>query len=128
MHLQRSSQDVRQDSHFQHPPPQIQQHRQPQPPPSVEVNEMEPTIQQGVIQCPAQGRTQITTIGVRPKEAVQSIKVQQTSAALPDQNHNRGNRMSDPRGNGRDRLPGREENPSYSDFVMNSIHGSRPFS
>ena len=53
-YLQRSSQDVRWAPSFQHPPPQlsqIQQHRLPQPPP-IEVNEMGPTIQQGVIQHP----------------------------------------------------------------------------
>ena len=54
--LQRSVQDVHMDPRFQHPPlqySQIQQHRQPQPPPA-EVNEMGPTNQQGVIQCPVQ--------------------------------------------------------------------------
>ena len=88
---------------------------------------MGPTIQQGVIQCPVQQRTQFTTIGARPKEAVQSTKVQQTSSTLPGQNHSRGNLTSDPRDNGRDRLPEREENSNYSDYVMNSIDGSRPF-
>ena len=54
---QRSSQDVRADPHFRHPPPHYSQlplHRQIQTPP-VEVNELGPTIQQGVIQRPVGG-------------------------------------------------------------------------
>ena len=49
---QQDSQDVRTDPHFRHPPPhysQIPLHRQIPP---VEVNELGPTIQQGVIQRP----------------------------------------------------------------------------
>ena len=36
--------------------------------PLIEVNEMGPTIQQGVIQCPVQRGTQLTGKGARPKE------------------------------------------------------------
>ena len=48
--MQQNSQDVRTDPRFRHPPPhysQIPLHRQIPP---VEVNELGPTIQQGVIQ------------------------------------------------------------------------------
>ena len=58
--IQRSSQDVRMDHRFRHPPPQYSQvplHRQTQAP-LVEVNELGPTIQQGVIQRPV-GRTEL---------------------------------------------------------------------
>ena len=50
--MQQNSQDVRTDPRFRHPPPhysQIPLHRQVPP---VEVNELGPTIQQGVIQQP----------------------------------------------------------------------------
>ena len=50
--MQQNSQDVRTDPHFRHPPPhysQIPLHRQVPP---VEVNELGPTIQQGIIQHP----------------------------------------------------------------------------
>ena len=56
-HTQKSSQDVKMDPRFQPPSPhysQIQQHQQIQVP-LVEVNELGPTIQQGMIQCPMGG-------------------------------------------------------------------------
>ena len=80
--LQRSSQDVRRDPWFQQPPPQysqIQQHRQQQPSIPIEVNEMGPTIQQGVIQRPMQQGSQSVTTGARPNGTVHSMKVQKQS-------------------------------------------------
>ena len=58
---QRSCQDVRMDPRYQNPPQyaEINYHR-PSPQMPVEVNEMGPTIQQGVIQCPVQRHTQAT--------------------------------------------------------------------
>ena len=52
--LQRNSQDIHRDPCFQQTPPQYshQQRQMQMQPPPVEVNEMGPTIQQGVIQCP----------------------------------------------------------------------------
>ena len=52
---QRSCQDVRMDPHYQKPPhyADIHQHRPVQQTP-IEINEIGPTIQQGMIQCPVQ--------------------------------------------------------------------------
>ena len=82
---------------------------------------MGPTIQQDVLQHPVWRKTQSIATGVRPKEVVQS-----TRSILPD--HNGGNLTSDPKEDGRDKLPEHEENPSYYDYVMNSIQGCKPFS
>ena len=56
---QRSCQDVRMDPCYQKPPQyaDINYHRPP-PQTPVEVNEIGPTIQQGIIQCPVQRHTQ----------------------------------------------------------------------
>ena len=56
---QRSCQDVRMDPRYQKPQcyADIHQH-QPVPQTPIEVNEIGPTIQQGVIQCPVQRDTQ----------------------------------------------------------------------
>ena len=56
---QRSCQDVRMDPGYQKPPQyaEINYHR-PSPQTPIEVNEIGPTIQQGVIQCPIQRHTQ----------------------------------------------------------------------
>ena len=88
---------------------------------------MGPTIQQGVIQHLVQGGMQLTNTYARPKETVHSMKVQQTRSTLLCQYHSRGNLTSDPRESGRDRLPEQEENPSYNNYVINTIHESRPF-
>ena len=109
--LQRSSQDVHRHPHFQQPPPQysqIQQHRWSQPPPPIEVNEMGPTIQQGVIQCPVWQGPQQRTAGAQLRDTANTIPAQssmmpQTRAQPLSQGHNNGNVTSDPEGNGRDR-------------------------
>ena len=56
---QRSCQDVRMDPHYQKLPhyADIHQHR-PVPQTQIEINEIGPTIQQGMIQCPVQRDTQ----------------------------------------------------------------------
>ena len=58
---QRSCMDVRMDPHYQRPPQyaEINQHR-PSLQTPVEVNEIGPTIQQGMIQRPVQRHTQAT--------------------------------------------------------------------
>ena len=58
---QRSFQDVCMDPHYQKPPQyaEINYHR-PSPQMPIEVNEIGPTIQQGVIQRPVQRHTQAT--------------------------------------------------------------------
>ena len=119
------------DPHFQQPPPQysqLQQHRQPQPPP-VEVNEMEPTIPQGVIQYLVWQGPQSRTTRAQARDAVNTNTVQssmmpQTRAPPSSQGHSNGNVTSDPEGNGRDRLP--ECDPA--DYVMNCIYENRPLS
>ena len=58
---QRSCQDIHMDPPYQNPPQyaEINYHR-PSPQMPVEVNEIGPTIQQGMIQCPVQRHTQAT--------------------------------------------------------------------
>ena len=58
---QRSCQDVHMDPHYQKPPQyaEIHNHR-PSLQTPIEINEIGPTIQQGVIQCPVQKRMQST--------------------------------------------------------------------
>ena len=56
---QRSCQDVRMDPHYQKPPQYAEiSYHQPSPQTPVEVNEIGPSIQQGVIQLPVQRHTQ----------------------------------------------------------------------
>ena len=58
---QRSCQDVRMDPRYQKPPQYAEIHyHQPSPQTLIEVNEIVPTIQQGVIQRPVQRHTQAT--------------------------------------------------------------------
>ena len=64
---QRSCQDVRMDPHYQKPPQYAEiNYHQPPPQTSVEVNEIGPTIQQGVIQRPVQRHTQVAEGPRRP--------------------------------------------------------------
>ena len=51
------------DPHYRKPPhySQIHHHR-PVPQPPIEINEIGPTIQQGMIQCPVQRDTQATGV------------------------------------------------------------------
>ena len=123
--MQRSSQDVRRDPHFQHPSPhysQIQQHRKVQQTTLVEVNEMGLTIQQGVIQRPVQRRTQPTGTGTRPKETGCPSNI------THGQYNNNGSVRLDTEENRRDRLPECEEDPSQGDYVLNYVHERIPFS
>ena len=74
---QRSCQDVRMDPHYQKPPQYagINYHR-PSPQMPVEVNEIDPTIQQGVIQRPVQRHTQAA--GEQRRGPTVPVKAQQT--------------------------------------------------
>ena len=108
-------------SHFQPAPPQYsqlpQQMQRRLQPPSVEVNEMGSTIQQGVIQHLVHQETQSwTTVNMNP---VQPPMMSQTRATST-QGHRYGNAASDPEGNGRDILPEHDS----TDYVMNCIHKS----
>ena len=73
---QMSCQDVRMDLRYQKPPQyaEINYHRSP-PQTPVEVNEIGPTIQQGVIQQPVQGHT-LAAGG--PRRSTVPVNVQQT--------------------------------------------------
>ena len=123
---QRSCQDVHMDPHYQKPPhySQIQHHR-PVPQPLIEVNEIGPTIQQGVIQCPVQRGTQSTD--TRPRNAAPPINTRQTAARVPISNITDGSAISDPEEHGRDRPPEQEKDPNHNGYVLNCVHENRPF-
>ena len=68
---QRSCQDVHMDPHYKKPPHYTEiHHHRPVPQMPVEVNEIGPTIQQGVIQRPVQRHTQAAS--GRPMRRVNS--------------------------------------------------------
>ena len=114
---QRSCQDVRMDPHYQKPPQyaEINYHRPP-PQTPVEVNEIGPTIQQGVIQRPVQRHTQ-TAEG--PRRPTVPVNVQQTKSAPNLQTNESGGVYE------RDRK--QERDPEENGYVINCIHESRPF-
>ena len=76
---QRSCQDIRMDPGYQKPPQyaEINYHR-PSPQTPIEVNEIVPTIQQGVIQRPLQRHTQAA--GERPRVSTVPVREQQTTS------------------------------------------------
>ena len=115
---QRSCQDVRMDPRYQKPPQyaEINYHRPP-PQTPVEVNEIGPTIQQGVIQCPVQRHS--LTAGERPREATVPVNAQQTTSVPSFHiNENGGACEKDKK---------RESDPEENGYVINCIHESRPF-
>ena len=115
---QRSCQDVRMDPRYQKPPQyaEIYYHRPP-PQTPVEVNEIGPTIQQGVIQRPVQRHVQ--TAGEQPRRPTVPVNVQQTTSVPSFQiNENGGARKKDRK---------RESDPEENGYVINCIHESRPF-
>ena len=72
---QRSCQDVRMDPRYQKPPHYAEiHHHRPVPQMPVEINEVGPTIQQGVIQRPVQRDTQAT----RSRRSTPPVNAQQT--------------------------------------------------
>ena len=116
---QRSCQDVHMDSHYQKPPQyaEINYHR-PSPQTPIEVNEIGPTIQQGVIQRPVQRHTQAT--GGRPRGLTLPVNAQQIMSVPNLQiTENRGAREGD-------RIPKQEGDPDQNGYVLNCIHKSRP--
>ena len=114
---QRSCQDVRMDPRYQKPPQyaEINYHRPP-PQTPVEVTEIGPTIQQGVIQHPIQRHTQAAGGQRRPTVPV---NVQQMTSA-PNLQTNESGGIYD-----RDRK--QERDPEENGYVINCIHESRPF-
>ena len=106
---QRSCQDVRMDPRYQEPPQyaEINYHR-PSPQSPVEVNEIGPTIQQGVIQQPVQRHTQPPE---GPRRLTAPVNAQQMTS-VPGLQINERKQESDPEENG---------------YVINRIHENRPF-
>ena len=106
---QRSCQDVRMDPRYQEPPQYAEiNHHRPSPQSPVEVNEIGPTIQQGVIQRPVQRHTQPTE---RPRRLTVPVNAQQMTSVHSLQINDR-KQESDPEENG---------------YVINCIHENRPF-
>ena len=116
---QRICQDICMDPCYQKPPQyaEIQQHR-PVPQTPIEVNEIGPTIQQGVIQHPVQRDTQAA--GTRPRRSMPPMNTQQT-ASLPNIQSVENGGIRE-----RARLPEQEGEPSHHDYIFNCIHENRP--
>ena len=114
---QRSCQDVCMDPHYQRPPQyaEINYHR-PSPRTPREVNEIGPTIQQGVIQRPVQRHTQAA--GGRPRGSTVPVNAQQTTS-VPNLQINES-------GGARERDRKQEGDPDQNGYVLNCIHESRP--
>ena len=104
------------DPCYQKPPQyaEINYHR-PSPQTPVEVNEIGPTIQQGVIQHPVQRHTQ--TAGEQPRRPTADIQ-QMTSVPSLQINENGGARERDRK---------QERDQDENGYVINCIHKSRPF-
>ena len=114
---QRSCQDIRMDPRYQKPPQyaEINYHR-PSPQTPIEVNEIGPTIQQGVIQCPVQRHTQAA--GERSRGSTVPVNIQQTTSVPSLQiNESSGARKRDRK---------QESDPDPNGYVFNCIHESRP--
>ena len=114
---QRSCQDVCMDPRYWKPPQyaEINYHR-PSPQMPIEVNEIGPSIQQGVIQRPVQRDTQAA--GAR--RSTPPVNTQQTVGAPNLQIT--GNRHA----RERDRMPKQQGDPDQDGYVINCIHESRP--
>ena len=73
--------------------------------------------------------------GARPIQALKENSVRSLNApqetSLLNQVHSNGNTMSDLEGNGRDRLPDRDDNNNgnydNTGYIVNCIHKNRPF-
>ena len=113
---QRSCQDVCMDPHYQKPPQyaEINYHRPP-PQTPVEVNEIGPTIQQGIIQLTVQRHTQAPGGLRRPTVPVD---IQQTTSVPSLQINENGGACE------RDRK--QERDPEENGYVINCIHENRP--
>ena len=114
---QRSCQDVRMDPGYQEPPQyaEVNYHR-PSPQRPVEVNEIGPTIQQGVIQLPVQRHTQPTE---GPRRPTVPVNEQQRTSVPSLQNNNNGG--------AHERVRKQESDPEENGYVINCIHENRPF-
>ena len=114
---QRSCQDVRMDPHYQKPPQYAEiNYHPPSPQTLIEVNEIGPTIQQGVIQHPVQRHTQAA--GERPRGPTVPANAQQTTS-VPNLQINES-------GGARKRVRKQEGDLDQNGYVLNCIHESRP--
>ena len=115
---QRSCQDVRMDPRYQKPPQyaEINYHRRSLQTP-IEVNEIGPTIQQGVIQRPVQRHSQAA--GERPRGSTVPVNVQQTTSAP--------NLQMNESGGAHERDRKQESDLGENGYVINCIHKNRPF-
>ena len=106
---QRSCQDVRMDPRYQEPPQYAEiNHHRPSPQSPVEVNEIGPTIQRGVIQRPVQRHTQPTE---GPRRLTVPVNAQQTTSVPSLQINDRK----------------QESGPEENGYVISCIHENRPF-
>ena len=112
---QMSCQDVHIDPHYQKPPryAEINYHRPP-PQTPVEVKEIGPTIQQGVIQCPVQRHTQAA--GEKTRGPTVPVNVQQTMS-VPSLQINGISGTCEKQ----------ERDPEENGYIINCIHENRPF-
>ena len=95
-HTQKNSQDVRMDPRFRPPPPHYSQLQQHQQVPLVEVNELGPTIQQGVIQHPVGGTqpNKETRFQTQTRTAPQSERNSNTNFMPDSEKNERGGSQS----------------------------------
>ena len=116
---QRSCQDVCINPRYQKPPHYAEiHHHQPVPQTPIEINEIGPTIQQGVIQYPVQIDMQAT--GARPRRSTTPMNTQQTASVPNSQISEDGGTLE------RGKLPKQEGDPNPNDYVLNCIHKNRP--
>ena len=114
---QRSCQDVRMDPRYQNPPQYAEiNYHQPSPQMAIEVNEMGPTIQQGVIQRPVQRHMQATS--GQPRGSTVPVNPQQTTS-VPNLQINES-------GGARERDRKQEGDPDQNGYTLSCIHVSRP--
>ena len=107
------------DPSFHPPPPQysqIQQHQRLQAS-LVEVNELGPTIQQGVIPSPVRG--------AQPDKETRSENETQTRSVPQNRRGNNGNHTSGLEENGEDILPTHNDNPFPDGYIRSCIHEGR---
>ena len=115
---QMSCQDIHMDPRYQKPPQyaDINHHRVSLQTP-VEVNEIGPTIQKDIIQCPVQRHSQAA--GERPRGPTVPVNVQQmTSAPILQIKESDGVHERDRK---------QERDPEENGYVINCIHEDRPF-
>ena len=113
---QGSCQDIRMDPRYQEPPQYAEiNHHRPSPQRPVEVNEIGPTIQQGVLQRPVQRHAQPAD---GPRRTTVPVNAQTTSMPSLQVNNNGGTHERDRK---------EESNLEENGYVINCIHENRPF-